>query len=374
MIKRDPAVRPERYTVIKTRIFLVNLVLTVILLVIFQVFVSPFIADAANTVSSHFFVVCFIYSTVFLFFMYLAGLPLLIYSAFYIEHRFGLSDQRFPAWGVDECKAAGLTFIVAILGIEVFYFFLRSCPGWWPLALAFVWILFSVGLTRIAPVVVVPLFFRYLPVDDEGLRGRLIALAGRAEISVMDICRIDLSKKTKKANAALIGLGKSRKIILADTLTDEFTPDEIEMVVAHEFGHHKFRHIWCLLAFSGFVATAGFYLLFLILGRVSMFFGVANSSDLSILPVLVFLLMLFSFAVLPLQNLFSRILEKQADRFALGLTGDPTIFVKVMEKLGAMNLSEASPSTIKKIFFYDHPPISERIEMAKKWTGNRGWR
>ena len=367
MSEADPVARSKRYSVIKTRIFLIDLVLTVISLAVFQAFISLPVANAVREVSSNFFIVCFIYSTVFLFFMYIASLPLNVYSAFYVEHRFGLSNQKIMAWCGDQAKSAGLTFIVAIIGIEVFYLLLRSCPNWWPLALAFVWVLFSVVLTRIAPIIVVPLFFRYLPVEDEGLRERLTALSNAAGISLMDICRIDFSKKTKKANAALVGLGKSRKVILADTLTDEFTLPEIEMVVAHEFGHHKFRHIWLLLAFSGVVTTVGFYLLYLVLGRVSMLLGASSSSDLSIFPTLIFLLMAFSLAVLPLQNFFSRILERQADRFALDLTKEPAIFARTMEKLGEMNLAELTPSTLKKIFLYSHPPINERIEMAKKW-------
>jgi Zn-dependent protease with chaperone function len=371
MSEADPVARSKHYSVIKTRIFLIDLVLTVVALAVFQAFFSIPVANAAREVSSNFFVVCFIYSTVFLFFMYITSLPLNIYSAFYIEHRFGLSDQKIFAWCGDQVKSAVLTFMVAVIGIEVFYLLLRSCPNWWPLALAFVWILFSVVLTRIAPVIVVPLFFHYLPVEDEELGGRLIALSRAAGISLMDICRIDFSKKTKKANAALVGLGKSRKVILADTLTDEFTHSEIEMVVAHELGHHKFCHIWQLLAFSGVVTTVGFYLLYLVLGRVSMLLGVSSSSDLSIFPMLIFLLMAFSLAVLPLQNFFSRILEKQADRFALDLTGEPAIFIRTMEKLGEMNLADLNPSALKKIFLYNHPPINERIEMAKKWEASR---
>jgi STE24 endopeptidase len=222
-------------------------------------------------------------------------------------------------------------------------------------------------LSRILPVLILPLFFKYIPIEDEALKARIFTLANKAGIRLMDVCKIDLSRKTKKANAALIGLGKTRKVILADTLTDEFTQKEIEAVVAHEFAHFKYKHIWQLLGLSGIITLAGFYVLFLVAGKVVILAGASGISDLYLFPVLVLLMIGAGLVILPAQNLFSRILERQADKFALSLAGDAEVFISVMRKLASMNLADMDPSTWKKIFLYDHPPIRERIQMAEEY-------
>jgi len=188
----------------------------------------------------------------------------------------------------------------------------------------------------------------------------------------MDVCRIDFSRKTVKANAAVVGLGRTRKVILADTLTDKFTPAEVDAVVAHEFGHCRYRHTWQLLALSGVITLAGFFILSLIAKNMVALMGASGLSDLRLLPALVFLVMLFGLALLPAQNLFSRVLERQADRFAIALTGDPESFISVMQRLAEVNLAEANPSLLKKIFLYTHPPVSERIRMAENIRNKNG--
>jgi len=356
----------NEYSRIKTRVFIADLIWTVVLLGLFQLFFSPALADAVRGISANFYAGCFIYSSLFFLFMLAGPLPLRYYSSYYIEHRFGLSNQGFSSWVIDEVKSAALSFIVFVLGVGSFYFVLHNTGGAWWIVLSFLWMFFSIVIARILPQVIIPLFFRYSTVDDRRLRDRLLGLAEKAGIRIMDICQIDFSRKTKKANAALVGLGKTRKVILTDTLIRDFSEDEIESVVAHEFGHHKYRHIWKLIIFSGAVTTAGFYMLSVTAGKVSAITSASGLHDLKILPVLLFLMLVFSLVVLPLQNAFSRVLERQSDRFALKITAAPAVFASVMRKLGAMNLSEFKPSRIKKIFFYDHPPLDERIEMAER--------
>lgn len=190
-------------------------------------------------------------------------------------------------------------------------------------------------------------------------------LAKKANLNLMDVCKIDFSRKTVKANAALVGLGSTRKVILADTLLENFTQDEVCAVVAHEFGHFKYKHIWQLLLFSAGMTIMGFWILYAFREKIMLFTGAMSLSDLRLLPIFMLLMILFNMAILPLANLVSRTLENEADRFSLNLTGNPETFISVMRKLASMNLADISPSKLKKIFLYDHPPISERIKRAQ---------
>jgi STE24 endopeptidase len=214
-------------------------------------------------------------------------------------------------------------------------------------------------------VLIIPIFFKYIPIENKELKERILDLARRARVPLTDVCQIDLSTKTKKANAALVGLGRTRKVILADTLTNEFTIEEVEAVVAHEFGHFKYRHIWQLLAFSGAVTLAGFYILSLVADKAVNLTGASGLDDLYLFPVLLLLMIFFGLIILPWQNLFSRVLERQADRFTLDITSDAGTFISVMRKLASMNLADVDPSWWRKVLFYDHPPIAERIKMAE---------
>ncbi|MFC1479851.1 M48 family metallopeptidase [Candidatus Omnitrophota bacterium] len=356
----------KRYSAIKTRIFVADLVVTAVSLAVFQIFLSRPVSLAAFNICSNFYAACFVFAGIFLVFVYVVGLPLQIINSFLVEYRFGLSRQSFGAWLADEAKSTALSFALAIISIQVFYFVLRNFPSVWWVIVSAVWIFFSVVLARLLPVVLIPVFFKYIPIEDRLLKERIMLLANKAGVPLMDVCQIDFSRKTAKANAALVGLGKTRKVILADTLTEKFTPKEVEAVVAHEFGHLRYKHIWQLLAFSGVMTTAGFFILSLIAKKVVVLTGAGALSDPYLLPVLVFMMAAFGIILLPAQNLFSRILERQADTFALELTDEPEEFISVMRKLSEMNLADAEPSRMKKIFLYSHPPIGERIRMAEK--------
>jgi STE24 endopeptidase len=365
MSEEYASARAKKYSAIKTRIFAADLVLTVVLLAVFQAFLSRPVSQMVFNIYSNFYAACFIFACAFLFFMYIASFPLHFIGSFFVERRFGLSNQSFGAWLTDEAKSGALSFALSIVCIQVFYLVLRNFPtAWWAIA-AMAWIFFTVVLARFLPVLVIPMFFKYFPIEDRPLKERIMALAEKTGVRLMDVCKIDFSRKTRKANAALVGLGKTRRVILADTLTEEFSPEEVEVVVAHEFGHFKCRHIWQLLIFSGIMTIAGFFVLSLIAGKIVVLTGASGLSDLYLFPVLVFLMIAFGIVLLPLQNLFSRVLEREADRFALDVTGEPEGFISVMRKLASMNLADVAPSKLKKIFLYDHPPIAERIRMAE---------
>jgi STE24 endopeptidase len=180
-----------------------------------------------------------------------------------------------------------------------------------------------------------------------------------------------LSDKTKKANAALAGIGQTRRIIISDTLLAEHSDDEIEVILAHELAHHVHRDIWKGIALETVLIALGFYLADAVLTRFAMSFGLTGKGDIAALPLLLLAAGAVSLALMPLANAFSRAHERRADRYALEMTRNVPAFVSAMKRLGAQNLAEERPSRLVQILFYTHPPISARIDAAHAWAKSR---
>ena len=365
--KEKTSPRAKRYSAIKTRFVVADIILTFISLGVFQVFLARPVSVFSLEVSANFYASCFIFSLSFLSFMYIVSLPVHFASSFTVERRFNLSRQSFLDWSKDEGKSVILSLVLSLICIFFFYACVRNFQDTWWLICAFGWIFFSVILARFFPVFIIPLFYKYLPLEEDELKKEIIALAEENDINLEDVCRIDFSRKTSKANATLVGIGKTRKVILADTLTDNFTRQEVLAVVAHEFGHFKYRHIWKLLLFSAVSTIIGFYILFISAGIMVEVSGSRSLSDMYIFPSILLLITVFGIVLMPLQNLYSRVLEKESDSFALRVTANRESFISVMDKLGEMNLADRNPSKMKKIFLYNHPPIDERIRMAEEF-------
>ena len=359
--------RAKKYAGIRARFFLLDIIVTVGLLAAFGLFLSDIVLSAAQSLCSGFYSVRFVFILLFMIFLYLAQFPLHLASSFFVERSFGLSKQSLRSWIKDEVKGALIFFVLSAVCIGAFYFIVRNFSQYWWIVATAGWIFFSVILSKLLPVIFIPMFFKYSPIKDPSLKNSILRLADKAKVPVTDVCKIDFSSKTVKANAALVGLGSTRKVVLADTLIDEFDLDETEAVVAHEFGHLKYKHIWKLLFLSGVSILAGFFLLKSFSAILLKASGASDLTDPRLLPLIFLLSSIFSVLIMPIHNFFSRILEEEADTFALELTGEPGAFVSVMKKLAVTNLADTDPSRIRKIFFYNHPPISERIKMAEVW-------
>jgi STE24 endopeptidase len=226
------------------------------------------------------------------------------------------------------------------------------------------WLFLSLVVARLTPTVIVPLFFKYSAVQDEGLRRRILAVFDRAKVFIRDAYVINLSAKTKKANAFICGLGRGRRVVLSDTLVEQFTPGEIETVVAHELGHYCHRDIAKMIVVNTVVVVLSFAAVNQFLDAAVRLTGVNGIADIALFPMLILALTVLGLFSSPLLNVYSRMIERQADRYSLELTGRPGDFISLMTKLGQINLSEMTPSRFHEIMFYDHPPISQRIAMA----------
>jgi STE24 endopeptidase len=227
-------------------------------------------------------------------------------------------------------------------------------------------IAFAVVMANVAPVVLMPIFYKFVPLREEELKRRLVALCEKVKTRVRGVYEMDMSRKTRAANAALVGLGNTRRIVLGDTLLDRYEPDEIEAVLAHELGHHKNWDMWKGLLFQSAISVLGFYLAYLILNTYSASFGLRGPADVAGLPLLMLTFAGVSLLFLPSSNAFSRRIERRADEFALRLTGNARAFVSMMNKLGEQNLSEFEPSPLVEFILFSHPSVSKRIRRARE--------
>ena len=289
------------------------------------------------------------------------------YYGFRLERRFKLSNQRFGPWLWDETKGFLVSLILGSIVVELLYFTIRQWPqNWWMLAWASFMALF-VLLAQLAPVVLFPIFYKFEPLEDEELKRRLIMLGQRAGTQVRGVYRWRLSEKSKKANAALTGLGSTRRIILADTLLDNYTPDEIEAVLAHELGHHVHRHILKSIFVQALITFVGFWAANWTLHYAVDHHMFEELSDFANLPLLALVSVVLSLLLMPVLNAYSRYNERQADRYAFESIASIEPFLSSMNKLADQNLAERTPSKWVEWFFHSHPSISRRLEAAEAW-------
>jgi STE24 endopeptidase len=289
------------------------------------------------------------------------------YYGFRLERRFKLSNQNLRAWIWDEVKGFLVALVLGAIVVELLYFTIRQWPQhWWMLAWALFMVLFVI-LAQIAPVVLLPIFYKFEPLDNEDLRRRLVVLSERAGTRVRGVYRWKLSEKSKKANAALTGLGSTRRIILADTLLDNYAPEEIEAVLAHELGHHVHRHILKSILVQAAITLFGFWAANWTLHYAVDQHMFEELSDFANLPLLVLVSTVLSFVLMPALNAYSRFNERQADKYAFESIAGVEPFISSMNKLAEQNLAERTPSKWVEWFFHSHPSISGRVAAAEAW-------
>ena len=300
----------------------------------------------------------------------LLSLPLSYYSEFVLPHRYELSNETTKSWIIDNLKALLISVPIGLIVIEVIYAVLRRFPDtWWLWAAGFM-LLFTVLLANLSPVLIDPIFNKYIPLGEEhqDLAARLLRLAERAHTRVRGVYKFDLSRRTKTANAALTGIGNSRRIILGDTLIEEFTPDEIETVLAHELGHHVNRDIPLIILVGSVSTLVGFFLASLGLKWGVHFWGFEDASDISALPLFILVIGVYSLVTMPLNNAFSRWRERLADQYALQATGNGEAFASAMRRLANQNLADADPEPWVEFLLYSHPALRKRIAMAETFS------
>jgi len=292
--------------------------------------------------------------------------PIDFYGGYLLEHRYGLSNQTLGRWAWEKLKGLLIGLTIGVPLLLAFYWFLRQTGNWWWFYTSCTLFLFSVIMARLAPTLLMPLFYKFSPLDRETLEKRLREKAKGVGLTLEGLFSFDMSKNTKKANAALTGLGKSRRVILGDTLIEKFSDDEIESVFVHELGHHHYRHILKMIFSGVFFTFGGFYFTHLGLVKVLAVVQARNPAyggleDPAVLPLFALFLTLYGLVVQPLQNMMSRYFEYQADEFAVSRGPGPDPFISAMNKLAEQNLADKDPHPLVELLFHSHPSIKKRI-------------
>ena len=300
--------------------------------------------------------------------LHMVETPFAYYQGFVLEHRYELSNETLGQWLRDQLKGLALAIVFGVAGASVVYWAIRTTPDWWWALAAAIFAGVLVGLVQLAPVVLLPLFYSFKPLERPALVERLTRLAERARTHIAGVYEWALSAHTKKANAALTGMGRTRRILLSDTLLADYSDDEIEVVLAHELSHHVHHDLWRGVALQTLLLFVGFFIAARLLAALAVPLELRGVDD----PAGLLLLMLVggacSFFFMPLANAMSRVHERRADRYALDTTRQPAAFISAMKRLAQQNLAEENPSPIVQWLFYSHPPIKQRIEAARRWS------
>ncbi len=305
----------------------------------------------------------------------LITLPLRFYGGYLREKAFGLSTLTAWGWLLDYLKEVGIGTLLTLLIVPVLYTLIQRWPTGWFLPAGLLGSALSILLVALAPIVIDPLFHTFRPLADPDLRARILTLAERAGLSVETVYEADASRRTTKANAYFTGLGRTKRIVVYDTLVRDSSPEEVELVVAHEMGHWRHNHIWKGIALSALAMFAAFAVASIILTGTARrgLFGLTAPSDLAGLPLLLLVLFLLNLLTLPVQSAISRYFERQADLASLLLTEKPEVFIKSEVTLTRSNLSDITPPRPLVLLLYTHPPVLERIALAEAFakSGNR---
>jgi STE24 endopeptidase len=295
--------------------------------------------------------------------------PISYYSGFVLPHHYELSNQTLREWLIDQLKGLAIAAPIGLVVLELIYLFLRNNPEtWWLWAAGFL-LVFNVILGALAPILIMPLFNKYVPLGEEhaDLEARLLALAEKAETKVKGVYKFDLSRQTKAANAALTGIGGSRRIILGDTLIEEFTSDEIETVLAHELAHQVHKDIPLGMLINSVTMLLGLWLASLGLNWGMGYFSFENAAEVAAFPLLMLVLGAYGLLTMPLGNAWSRWRERMADHYALETTGKGAAFASAFTRLANQNLADVDPEPWVEFLLHSHPAVSKRIKMAEEY-------
>ena len=365
---------PERqrqarvYARIQRRLTFIDLAIGLIYLILWLVF--GWSLSLKNTLLSFFtneWLLVALFTLIFGGILAVINLPFSFYEGYLLPHRFGLSTQNLRGWIADQVKAGAIGSALGLLLLEIIYAVLRSSPNTWWLWAAGILLLFNVILANLAPVLLFPLFYKFQPLGEEytDLEKRLLQLAEKVKTQVSGIYKFDMSQRTKAANAALTGLGNTRRIILGDTLLGEFTTDEIEVVLAHELGHQVHKDIPMGIIIQSGITLVGFFLASLGLSRGASALGFNGPADIAALPLLGLIFGAYGLVTMPLINAYMRWRERQADQFALQTTGNGLAFASAMTRLANQNLAQVDPPGWEEYLFHSHPALHKRIAMAQ---------
>ncbi|MBN1991708.1 MAG: M48 family metallopeptidase [Anaerolineae bacterium] len=361
--------KAKEYAHLSRRLFVVELILGAVYVIFWIVSgLSPWLRDQVQGVTTATWLSVPLFALGFGLPYAVLTAPLDYYSGFVLPHQYEQSTQSLKDWLIDKLKSILIGGVLGVIVLEIIYWLLTIAPQTWWLWAALAMLGLTIILGNLAPVLIFPLFYKYQPLADEALVDRLTRLAEKAGDRVKGVYAFDLSSKTVAANAALMGLGHTRRIIIGDTLLESFSPDEIETVLAHELGHHVHKDLPLGILVQAGLTLIGFWLADLVMRWGLAVFGYSGITDPATLPLLIIALSVFGLVTMPLGNAWSRWREVKADTYALKITQKPQAFIDAMTRLANQNLAEAEPPAWVEFLLHSHPSINKRVTMAKNFS------
>ncbi len=312
-----------------------------------------------------------LYLILFVVLLQLVGTPFTFYSGFIVDHKFRLSTQTLKGWVVDELKGLGIEAVFGVLAGVVLYYLIGAVRLWW-LAAAILFAIFSILFSIILPYVLMPIFYKVTPIADSSLKENLLEMSRKVGArSVQRVLVADESRRSIRANALFSGIGKSRAIILFDTLLNNFTRREVITVVAHELGHYVNKDIWREATLSGLLAIPPFFIADYVLRHSASSFSLSSIADPAGAPIIFAILIGINFLLQPVSNGISRVTERKADEFALRAADDSEAQASAERRLADLGLAVDTPNRLVELFFYTHPSSSRRVRLAEDWRQKR---
>lgn len=367
LLDKERQQQARRYERENRLIGLASMLLSLMILLTF--YFSGLSARIANLSLGHSIVWTFIiYVISFQAVLIILSFPLNFYSNYIHEHKWKFSNQTMKSWLWEQTKSffVGLMILLIILGL-LLWIMAVSPQKWWLIA-GLATALMSVIFATIFPVVILPIFNRYIPIQNKELTDALEKILSRGGLKSSGFFKEDMSRQTKKENAFLAGLGKTRRVVLGDNLMENMTIPEIESIIAHEVGHFKHRHIWKNIMMATLQQSVVFYLINLVMKSLFSQFLSSTRWNLALFPIFaIFMGAISGLFFSLLHNALSRHFEKQADRYALENIKDKKSFMTALAGLADRNLSNAYPEWWVKLLYYAHPPIGERLSMAENF-------
>lgn len=361
--------RAKKYNNIKLRVGIIKAIASFIMLFLFVwLGYSSMLENFVRNYSSNDYLVLLAYVFAIGIVSSIIFFPVSYYVEFYLEHKYNLSNQTFWKWIWENLKEGLVGSAIGIPLLIIFYFVLLTFQNLWWLPFGIVMFLVSVLLAKILPIFILPLFYKVTPIDDQQLRDRIIELGTEAGMNVENVFKFDMSKNTKKANAAFTGLGKTKRILLGDTLLNNYSHDEIETVIAHELGHYKKKHIVKNLVIGTVISFLTFYIIAQLHSVTIGWFNFNSLVKISALPIIILWGSIVGLVISPITNIISRKFEYEADEYAVRSTNKKEAFIATLNKLTDQNLGDREPNPLVEWFFYSHPSIKKRVRAVENVT------
>ena len=363
-IDPETLARTVEYTLEKNRLGLVESILDNLLLVLFLFGGLLGVYDRwIASLSGSFVVGGVLFFLLLTFAQTILGIPLSLYDTFRIENRYGFNNTTPRLWLADLVKSTAVSIILLALVTTGGFAIIRFSPGFWWL---WVWGFFaavSIFVMYLSPYVIEPLFNKFEPVKEDGLEDNIRTLLAKTGLKVSRVMQMDASRRSRHSNAYFTGIGRVKRIVLYDTLLKQMTHGEVLAVLAHEVGHWKKGHIWKRLVMTELLGLASCYLAYRLTawGGLPGLLGLPHASFAAQLVILAFIGAIAAFPFAPLSSWLSRRQEREADRFAADLTGEPAALASSLIKLSRENLSNLHPHPLYAQFYYSHPPVVERV-------------